>query len=168
MASSPKNLIEAWRLIPDSAQYDPFSGKGAEKAGGRWNEKGVPMVYCASSISLAMLEILANLRGLRSNLHYLAYAINIPENACMELGNDFSKNTFKRNEPHITQAIGSHWAQSLQSLALKVPSIVNPYEFNFLINPLHPDFEKKLKFPPKNVCKRIELDPRLVEHLNNH
>lgn len=167
MPSSPKTFIEAWRLIPKNAEYDPFDGRGAEKSGGRWNQKGTPMIYCSSSISLAMLEILANLRGPRSDFHYSAYPINIPKNGCLKLGPHFLKNSFQRNQRHITQAIGSHWIKSTQSLALKVPSALNPHEFNFLINPLHPDFEKKLKLPAKSEVKNIELDSRLIQHLKD-
>lgn len=38
--------------------------------------------------------------------------------------------------------IGDKWIQSHQSLVLKVPSIILPEEFNYLINPLHKDFNK--------------------------
>ena len=37
-----------------------FSGEGARLAGGRWNARGIPMVYLASSLSLAALDRLAH------------------------------------------------------------------------------------------------------------
>ncbi len=33
-----------------------FDGEGARKNPGRWNQKDIPLVYCASSLSLAALE----------------------------------------------------------------------------------------------------------------
>lgn len=167
MAFSRKGLIEAWRIVPKGAQYDPFSGKGAEKVGGRWNHKGTSMVYCSSSISLGMLEILANLRGIRSSFQYLAYWIMIPENACLMLDKNSIKSVLERNQLQLTRDIGSYWAQAQQSLTLKVPSILNPYESNFLINPLHPDFETTIKVAAKNEAKIIELDPRFIQHIKD-
>ncbi|MBC8006624.1 MAG: RES domain-containing protein, partial [Prolixibacteraceae bacterium] len=38
-----------------------FSGEGARLYGGRWNRKGVPMVYTAGSQSLAMLKCLCKM-----------------------------------------------------------------------------------------------------------
>ena len=38
-----------------------LSGKGAEKTGGRWNSKGVPMVYAGSSRALCTAEIAVHL-----------------------------------------------------------------------------------------------------------
>ncbi|HXN36377.1 MAG TPA: RES domain-containing protein, partial [Opitutaceae bacterium] len=46
-----------------------------------------------------------------------------------------------------TQRFGSAWAISRRSVALRVPSVVVPGEFNFLVNPAHPEFTK-LKFAP--------------------
>lgn len=39
------------------------------------------------------------------------------------------------------QAFGAEWLVQLRSCMLAVPSAVVPAEFNFLINPLHPDFK---------------------------
>ena len=38
-----------------------LSGKGAEKTGGRWNSKGIPMVYTSSSRALCTAEIAVHL-----------------------------------------------------------------------------------------------------------
>ena len=172
MASSRKtSKIRVWRLVSKGSDYDPFSGKGALKSGGCWNFKGTTMLYASTSISLAMLEILANLRGIRNNLTYLAYWIDIPEKECLELKPSLFENLFNRNNISITREIGSDWIDSQKSLALKVPSIVNKHEYNFLINPFHSDFNKKLNFASKKDVKEIELDPRLVKHvetLRNH
>ena len=39
-----------------------------------------------------------------------------------------------------TRAIGDHWAKKQSPAALRVPSIVVPDEYNYLLNPSHPDF----------------------------
>jgi RES domain-containing protein len=39
-----------------------------------------------------------------------------------------------------TRGYGNRWATDQRSLALLVPSVVIPIEFNLLLNPLHPSF----------------------------
>ncbi|MFC0186189.1 RES family NAD+ phosphorylase [Pseudarcicella hirudinis] len=41
------------------------------------------------------------------------------------------------------QKIGSAWYRSEKSLVLQVPSVLVPWESNYLINTNHPDFSKK-------------------------
>jgi RES domain-containing protein len=40
------------------------------------------------------------------------------------------------------QNIGSDWYNSQESLVMKVPSAVIPFEYNYVINMEHPDFSK--------------------------
>jgi RES domain-containing protein len=56
-----------------------------------------------------------------------------------------------------TQLIGDQFLKKNNALVLKVPSVVISDEFNYLINPQHPDF-KKIKIIEKN---RFVFDPRL-------
>lgn len=41
-----------------------------------------------------------------------------------------------------TQHIGDAWLQSRRALALALPSVIVPEEFNYLLNPTHADFAK--------------------------
>ncbi|MCP4191062.1 MAG: RES family NAD+ phosphorylase, partial [Planctomycetaceae bacterium] len=50
-------MIWAWRLIKANHADDAFAGEGAKRWGGRWNSKGVRVVYTAESLSLATLEV---------------------------------------------------------------------------------------------------------------
>ncbi|MGB3531794.1 MAG: RES family NAD+ phosphorylase, partial [Saprospiraceae bacterium] len=58
---------------------------------------------------------------------------------------------------HTTQLIGDRFVSSMEGLTLKVPSVIVPGEYNFLINPAHPDF-KKVKIIKK---EKFEFDKRL-------
>ena len=40
------------------------------------------------------------------------------------------------------QRIGGEWLESGRSAVLKVPSAIIPNEWNYLINPAHPDFRQ--------------------------
>jgi RES domain-containing protein len=53
--------------------------------------------------------------------------------------------------------LGSHWAESLTSAVLVVPSAIIPKELNYLLNPLHSDFSK-LRFLD---AEPFHFDPRL-------
>ena len=41
-----------------------------------------------------------------------------------------------------TVRLGTAWARARRTLLLRVPSVMVPEEYNWLINPLHPDFYK--------------------------
>lgn len=50
---------------------------GAELYGGRWNKRGTPLLYCASTASLCALEILAHSAGLPIGM--VLIEIDIPD-----------------------------------------------------------------------------------------
>lgn len=114
---------------------------GASLFGGRWNSKGVPVVYTAQSRSLAALELYANRSkaGMLMNLSLAAVAI--PEVVTIrEIDvSDLPLGWNKYPAPLQLAAIGSKWAASLESLVLCVPSALVPKEKNYLLNPIHPD-----------------------------
>ena len=49
-----------------------------------------------------------------------------------------------------TRATGDEWAREGRSLALKVPSVVVPLSYNYLINPAHSDFDAAAVVPHGN------------------
>jgi RES domain-containing protein len=58
MANEPLSKdVHFWRL--DSERHAPSwqSGTGAERAGGRWNPKGMPTVYASLDAATAILEV---------------------------------------------------------------------------------------------------------------
>lgn len=133
-------MLEVWRLVTTRYAETAFSGEGARLYGGRWNRKGVPMVYAAGSQSLAMLELLVQDEPLRAR--YTMIAARLPRGAkierveAAELPADWRRIAARDQ----LQAIGSDWAQRRSSVVLAVPSAVIPSELNYLLNPLHPAF----------------------------
>ena len=56
-----------------------------------------------------------------------------------------------------TQDIGAQWVKSGSSAVLRVPSVLVPEEFNYLLNISHPDF-KKIKI---DDSVPFRFDPRM-------
>jgi len=64
-----------------ASRHPIWSGDGAAAVGGRWNAVGTPVIYAASTLSLAMLETLAQRGILARTLHVAA---EIPDHVTIE------------------------------------------------------------------------------------
>lgn len=138
-----------------------LSGEGARKYGGRWNRKGVNVIYTSSHESLAALEVLvhSSINDLPTDLEVLT--LSVPDHVTVE---KITESMLPENwkiypAPRLLGDMGTDWALSKKSLLLKVPSVIIPTEYNFLINPAHPDFSKI------NISKirPFSFDHRLLE-----
>ncbi len=135
-------MLTVWRLLTARFAESAFSGDGARLYGGRWNRKGVPMVYSAGSQSLAMLEMLVQDEPPRAR--YVMVPATLPTNLRIErvtpdrLPADWRDLALREQ----LQAIGTDWARRRSSAVLSVPSVVIPTESNYLLNPLHPAFAR--------------------------
>lgn len=135
-------MLTVWRLVTARLAKTAFSGEGARLYGGRWNRKGVRMVYTAGSQSLAMLEMLVQDERLRAR--YTMIPATLPKNLKIEritpkqLPADWRSLAAREQ----LQAIGTEWARRGSSAVLAVPSAVISAETNYLLNPLHPSFAK--------------------------
>ncbi|NBA87442.1 RES domain-containing protein [Emticicia sp. CRIBPO] len=120
-----------------------LSGRGAEKSGGRWNSKGVALVYTSQSRALCTAEIAVHTPlGLLPE-GYELISIFIPDDASvLEMPFDKLPKDWKAfSHSRTTQQIGDVFAYERKHLVFKVPSVVVQGEFNYLINPDHRDFE---------------------------
>ena len=126
-----------------------FDGEGACLYGGRWNSRGMRLLYTSATLSLATLEVLVNINSVKLLSLYSFAAAEFDENHVLDIENPASlpKNWSDSPAPIAIQNIGDEWARARASLVLKVPSSVTPTENNFLINVEHPDFTE-LKLGP--------------------
>ncbi len=130
--------------ISNSRYSDDISGTGAKIYGSRWNSKGVPMLYTGEHISLAVLEMLVNTNFKDYDIALDLLYIQLPtQPSITEIKLNKLKDNWK-DDLNFTRFIGDEFIKQNQSLVLRVPSVVVNEEYNYLINPLHPDF-KKLK-----------------------
>jgi RES domain-containing protein len=134
--------MRIWRICRAPYAAEAFSGEGARRFGGRWNSRGVPMVYASSSLSLAAIELFVHLEpGQQPNdLVYLSALLPDGEPARTiepgELPPDWWTDNATTNA--ITaRDLGDAWIRSGSSLAIMVPSVPIRAEWNVLVNPLH-------------------------------
>jgi RES domain-containing protein len=132
--------VHVYRIAKTPYIHD-LTGMGARLYGGRWNHKGVGIVYTAESRALATVEYLVHVplslipRDLSmATLHIpdwitskIIAIVNLPAN-----WRDYPA-------PPVLADLGTEWALSRETLLLRVPSAVVEHEWNILINPLHPD-----------------------------
>ena len=135
----------AYRIGTDTPAYEAhdLSGKGAEITGGRWNEKGVAVVYAAESRSLACLETIVHLAagGLPFNRYLVEISIPDPVWAAAEKETPESLPVGWDAEPasRTSSSFGTKWLRRGRSAVLVIPSVIVPEECCVLVNPAHPD-----------------------------
>ncbi len=132
-----------WRIAVEAPSYaaNDLSGNGAKLTGGRWNSKGTPLVYCATSIALATLETVHCLRNGSLPFNRYLVRIDLPDAV-------WSARQVLDPLPGGWDAIpaglsarmaGDAWVASGSSALLLVPSVIVPDEYNVLINAQHAD-----------------------------
>jgi len=150
-----------FRLVKGRYADQAFDGEGARLSGGRWNSKGVAVVYAADSIALAALELLVHLQSHEILNSYRLYRIEIGNTDLLALDRrDLPEDWRHDPPPSSTARVGDGWVASNDSLALLVPSVVIPAQQNVLINPAHPRFQRAMKTVRQEP---FEFDPRLLK-----
>ena len=145
----------AWRIVKRKFRKVAFTGEGARRYGGRWNSKGVAVVYIAQSQSLAALEMLAHLDSGDVLRYYVAVPVSFDSRLVLDVDvSSLPKNWKSYPAPRKLGAIGDAWIFSGESAVLRVPSVLVPSESNFLLNPAHPMFANLLIGDPSSEIKR--------------
>ena len=148
-----------WRLCRLKFVDQAFHGIGAKLYGGRWNEPGLPVVYTASSLSLAMVETFVHLDDDLIPDDYVAIAADVPSEMALTRLNvaDLPPDWRNYPPPDTLKQIGSEWLRSKTSAVLAVPSVVIPQEENYLLNPEHISFSRVIIHP----AVPFQFDPRM-------
>lgn len=132
-----------WRIAAETRAYSAhdLTGTGAARNPGRWNAATEPVIYCAPTIAMAVLETAAHVDDGGLPLNKFVVELRVPDPVWA-----------KREEvaaaalPVTWDAIpagtgsvkfGSEWLASLRTPILVVPSVIVPEESVVLINPRH-------------------------------
>lgn len=133
--------MTSWRIVDERHLESAFSGIGAERYGGRFNSTGRGMIYTSGSISLAMLEILVQIKERRRLMNHWCIAATFDDELVERADVQHLPDDWDARPPRKdSQEFGDRWLDEQRSVVLAVPSVVNPYEYNFLMNPAHPRF----------------------------
>jgi RES domain-containing protein len=147
-----------WRIVKERYASTACSGEGAARTGGRWNSRGVWLIYTSGSQSLCALETLVHLNP-PIPFRYVAIPIGVPDRLVEDLDPASLPADWREEPPPPScQAVGDTWVRNGRSAVLKVPSVIVPSEANYLLNPTHPDFRKISIGRPEPFV----FDPRLL------
>ena len=148
--------LMAYRLALRKHAGRAFAGEGARRAGGRWNPRGLPVVYTSATLSLAALEFLVHLSGPQDAPEMVCFRIEFDSRLVTEAR--LPKNWLDL-KLHHTRALGRAWIEKASSPVLQVPSFVIPSERNFVLNPEHSAFGR-IKI---GRAQQFYLDARLYK-----
>jgi RES domain-containing protein len=138
--------MTVFRIEREKYLATTLSGIGASMAKGyRWNSLHTKLVYTSESRALATLEVSVHL-DLSEDLpsDRFCVAIDIPDDiTIMEVNIEDLPPEWDSKPPSLTtQIIGDDFVHDNEAAVLKVPSSIVHQEFNYLINPNHPDSKK--------------------------
>ena len=151
--------MDVWRICHRRHANGAFSGEGTRLVAGRWTPKGVRAVYTAGTLSLAALEMFVHMEVRHSHDILVAISAEVPEDvrvSRIDIGK-LPRNWRSHPPPSALAAIGRGWLTRADTAVLAVPSAIVPVEWNYLLNPAHPDFSRIRISRPFN----FEFDERM-------
>ncbi|MFQ5985543.1 MAG: RES family NAD+ phosphorylase [Alphaproteobacteria bacterium] len=141
--------MKAWRIA--AARFARFDGEGARLYGGRWNSPGRPLIYGASHLSLAILELLVRLPTNEVPDDYVQIEITIPDDVATETIDSTDVPGWNARDQRASRSYGDAWLDERRTAVLLVPAVAVPEEHNVLINPFHPDRRRVTHTDPEPV-----------------
>jgi RES domain-containing protein len=152
--------VRVWRLCQRAHAARAFDGTGAALYPGRWNHRGERVVYAASTLSLAALELLVHTDPDLLPPRLVAFAVDVPDDPPPEeIDVATLPRGWRRHPPgDATRDLGSAWLARGATVALLVPSAVVPSERNVVLSPAHAHFARVRIGKPEPFV----LDPRLL------
>ncbi len=136
-----------YRLTRSARAHEAFNGEGSRRYGGRWNSPGLRAVYTSGSRALALLETLVHLDTSEQLPSFAFITVEI-DSEDIEAVAPEAADTLNRVDR--TRPIGDRWLRTGARLALAVPSVIVPQEFNYILNPAHPRFVALRTSAPKD------------------
>ena len=125
-----------WRV----SNYIDLSGEGGRKSSARWHTAGSRVIYLADSPMSALVESLVHLDVDSEDTpdFYALLKISAPDGHAV-LSLDPPVGTEWKQELELTRRMGDAWLATLETALARVPSVIAPHTWNYLLNPVHPD-----------------------------
>jgi len=144
-------LTRVYRILRKRYAKTPFDGEGARRYGGRWSSPGVRLAYASEHLSLAMIEYFVHLDRDDPPPDLVVATADVPDDVSRVNVSPSSLSATWRQTPAPVElaAIGDLFARRRRDAILLVPSALTPEEYNWLLNPDHPDFTRIRIHPPQ-------------------
>lgn len=147
-----------WRICRRVYAADAARGDGARLYGGRWNSRGVAVVYASTSLALAAIETFVNLEPNLRPSDLVSIEGEIPDGILVDrLEPSHLPRGWRRTRDESLRQFGDDWVAKSRSVAMLVPSAAISGEWNILINPAHGEFGTIVFNKPRT----FEFDARM-------
>jgi RES domain-containing protein len=135
-----------YRIVKHKSRTGDLSGTGAYREGGRWNSAGTYAVYTSENRALAALELLVHLDGSEIPPGMFIMSVNISDDtAIYTVPATEIPGNWRVPGNVALKHLGDQLLIANEYLAIRVPSAVMPYEYNYVLNPLYPGFAGLVK-----------------------
>ena len=132
-----------WRICRQRYAAEAARGEGSRLYGGRWNSRGVRIVYASTSLALVAVETFVNLEPNLQPEDLVFIEGLIPDALDIErLDLNSLPAHWRRTRDESLHQFGDEWVRASRSVALLVPSAAIRGEWNILLNPSHAEFPK--------------------------
>lgn len=153
---TPDPVPTLYRIVHKQYQDDPFSGKGGLYNKSRWASRGQLVSYAADHLATATLEKLTGVQraDLMTEMVYARAEID-DQHAAVLSENDLSGGWDRLPATDATRKVGDAWMEATGSVVLRVPSVVLPHSYNYVVNAAHPD---------RSALRVVEVTPLLLDN----
>jgi RES domain-containing protein len=138
---APSSVTTLWRI----SSHADLTGEGGRLTSARWHTEGKRVVYLAESPVGAIVERLVHLMDVKPEgilpRTYQLLRISIGAASEIKLLEPSSGINWKLQE-EVTRKIGDAWLTLRETVLARVPSVIAPYTWNYLLNPEHPDAKR--------------------------
>ena len=144
-----------YRIADDRYAAD-LNGTGGLFAPGRWHRRGTPILYLAEHVSLSMLEVLVHSPALP--IGRSCVTVSLPDNPSILNIDVATLPADWQQWPYLDELADrtEEWIRQGEFWMMRVPSAPSPTEFNYLLNPLHPEHQT-LKLVASNRTRSIRV-----------
>lgn len=127
-----------------SSLYPLFDGTGAMLHGGRWNGPGNRAIYCAASLAVAQLEMLAHIGRTTPPTNHAWITIDVPDDVAVTILEraDLPASWDHPTAKDVAQTVGDAWFAGRATAILRVPSVAAVDAHVWVINQDHPDVSR--------------------------
>ncbi len=152
--------MRTWRIAIEKAALDRTCA-GARESGGHWHSEGVPALYAAMTVELAVLEKFVHTEEVDEEPLVLV-AIDLPDDP--ELGLDVAAEDLPAGWDALEDggsatAFGTAFLKRRDHLYMRVPSVIVAEGVNLVINPAHHAYDR-LKL---SIARTFSFDPRMFK-----